>query len=119
YMSPEQALGERELDGRSDMYSLAAVGYQMLAGTPPFQATSAAALLMKHVGERPVPIAQMRPDIPPGLAAAIDRALAKKPEDRWADAADFQRALSSSAAPTAQPHAPPAGEALRRPAASS
>jgi len=103
YMSPEQALGERELDGRSDMYSLAVVGYQMLAGVPPFQATSAAALLMKHVGERPLPIAQVRPDVPPGLAAAIDRALAKKPEDRWADAADFQRALLAASAPVVPP----------------
>src|ERR1051325_4036513 len=62
YMSPEQALGERDVDGRSDMYSLAVVGYQMLAGSPPFQASSAAALLMKHVAERPVPIGQIRPD---------------------------------------------------------
>jgi serine/threonine-protein kinase len=112
YMSPEQALGERELDGRSDMYSLAVVGYQMLAGSPPFNATSAAALLMKHVGERPVPIGQLRPDLPPGLAAAIDRALAKKPEDRWADAGDFQRALLAADAPKAivkpAPVSPPA-----------
>jgi len=54
------------------MYSLAVVGYQMLAGSPPFNATSAAALLMKHVGERPVPIAQVRPDLPPGLAKGMN-----------------------------------------------
>ncbi|WP_158508876.1 serine/threonine-protein kinase [Gemmatirosa kalamazoonensis] len=106
YMSPEQALGERELDGRSDLYSLAVVGYQMLAGAPPFTATSAAALLMKHVGERPVPIAHLRPDVPLGLAAAIDRALAKKPEDRWADAAEFQRALLAAAPMAAVPAVP-------------
>ena len=116
YMSPEQALGERELDGRSDMYSLAVVGYQMLAGAPPFNATSAAALLMKHVGERPVPIGQLRPDLPPGLAAAIDRALAKKPEDRWADAGDFQRALVAADAPKAIVKPAPAPAPAPRPA---
>jgi serine/threonine-protein kinase len=93
YMSPEQALGEAELDGRSDLYSLAVVGYQLITGQLPFQANSATAMLMKHVGETPRPVAALRPDVPPALAEAIDRALAKKPADRWPDAMAFRRAL--------------------------
>ena len=93
YMSPEQALGEAELDGRSDLYSLAVVGYQLITGELPFQANSATAMLMKHVGETPRPVAALRPDFPAALAEAIDRALAKKPADRWPDAIAFRRAL--------------------------
>ncbi len=100
YMSPEQALGERELDGRSDLYSLAVVGYHMLAGEPPFKAANTPAMLVKHVSERPRPIRDVRPEIPAYLAVAIDRALAKRPEDRWSDAAEFRDALDAAAAPS-------------------
>ncbi|MEO8334347.1 MAG: protein kinase [bacterium] len=93
YMSPEQALGERELDGRSDIYSLGVIGYQLLAGETPFKASNTPAMLVKHVSESPRPLAQLRPDVPPVLGYAIARALAKKPEDRWADAAAFRDAL--------------------------
>ncbi|HEY9479358.1 MAG TPA: serine/threonine-protein kinase, partial [Gemmatimonadaceae bacterium] len=93
YMSPEQALGEREVDGRSDIYSLGIVAYQMLSGDLPFTAANTPAMMMKHVSETPRPLAQLRPDIPPGLAAAVERALAKRPEDRWQDAAAFRAAL--------------------------
>jgi hypothetical protein len=103
YMSPEQAMGEAQLDGRSDLYSLAVVGYQLLTGELPFQAASATAMLMKHVAEAPRPIATLRPDVPEGLAAAIERALAKKPADRWPDAASFRRALLAPPAPPAPP----------------
>ena len=78
YMSPEQALGERELDGRSDLYSLAIVGYQMLAGQTPFKAANTPAMLVKHVSEMPRPLRELRPDLPAPLATAIDRALAKR-----------------------------------------
>jgi predicted Ser/Thr protein kinase len=94
YMSPEQAIGERDVDGRSDIYSLGVVGYQMLAGEPPFAAANTPALLMKHVSEPPRPIAQLRPDAPPALVGAITRALAKKPEERWRDAAQFRDAVA-------------------------
>jgi hypothetical protein len=94
YMSPEQALGERDVDGRSDIYSLGVVGYQMLVGEPPFAASNTPALLMKHVSEPPRPIAQLRPDAPPTLVGAIARALAKKPEERWRDAAQFRDAVA-------------------------
>jgi serine/threonine-protein kinase len=96
YMSPEQAIGEREIDGRSDLYSLAVVGYHMLSGETPFKAANTPAMLVKHVSERPRPIRERRPEIPAYLAVAIDRALAKRPEDRWVDAAEFRDALDSA-----------------------
>ena len=94
YMSPEQALGEREIDGRSDIYSLGVVGYQMLAGETPFRATNTPAMLVKHVSEAPRPVRERRVDAPAVLARAIERALAKRPEDRFATAAEFREALS-------------------------
>ena len=93
YMSPEQAVGERDLDGRSDLYSLAVVGYHMLTGRPPFSAGNSMALLLKHVSERPRPIAESRPEAPKSLCDAIERALRKSPEDRWPTAAAFRDAL--------------------------
>jgi serine/threonine-protein kinase len=96
YMSPEQALGEREVDGRSDLYSLAVVGYHMLAGDTPFKAANTPAMLVKHVSERPRPIRDRRPEVPAYLAIAIDRALSKRPEDRFADAAEFRDALDGA-----------------------
>jgi serine/threonine protein kinase len=113
YMSPEQALGERELDGRSDLYSLAVVGYHMLTGETPFKASNTPAMLVKHVSERPRPVREKRPEVPAYLAVAIDRALAKRPEDRWADAAEFRDALDAARAssryrpPPAPPPLPP------------
>jgi serine/threonine-protein kinase len=65
YMSPEQAMGEQELDGRSDQYALGVVGYQLLTGVLPFQASGATAMLMKHVGEAPRPVRERAPAVPP------------------------------------------------------
>ncbi|HET9424034.1 MAG TPA: protein kinase [Gemmatimonadaceae bacterium] len=96
YMSPEQALGERELDGRSDVYSLGVVGYHMLTGEQPFKASSAAAMLVKHVSEIPPRVASKRADVPAYLAMALDRALSKRPEDRWANASEFRDALAGA-----------------------
>src|SRR5215831_10139728 len=110
YMSPEQALGERDVDGRSDLYSLAVVGYHMLSGDTPFKAANTPAMLVKHVSERPRPIRERRPEVPKFLAVAIDRALSKKPEDRFADAAEFRDVLDGA---TAQP---PQGRRLAPPA---
>jgi len=93
YMSPEQAVGERDLDGRSDLYSLGVLGYQMLTGRPPFAAANSMALLLKHVSERPRPIAELRPEAPKVLCDAIERALKKAPEDRWPTAGAFREAL--------------------------
>ena len=97
YMSPEQAMGEREVDGRADIYALGIVGYQMLAGELPFQATNTPAMLMKHLSERPRPLAQVRPDLPANLVHAIERALAKGRDERWANAEAFGVALAEDA----------------------
>jgi len=107
YMSPEQAMGEREVDGRSDIYSLGIVAYQMLAGEPPFKATNTPAMLMKHVAEPPPPLRSRRADIPPMLAAAVERALAKKPEDRYSSAAEFRDAVLDRTMPRVYPAPPP------------
>jgi serine/threonine-protein kinase len=111
YMSPEQALGEREVDGRSDLYSLGIVGYHMLAGDTPFKAANTPAMLVKHVSERPRPLRERRPEVPAYLGVAIDRALAKRPDERWTDAAEFRDALDGALTP------PPKGRRLSAPAA--
>ncbi len=101
YMSPEQAMGEREIDGRSDIYSLGVIGYQMLTGRVPFAAGNSMALLLKHVSERPRPISELRPETPKALHEAIDRALMKAPEDRWPNASALRDALLSDKGPAA------------------
>lgn len=103
YMSPEQALGEKEVDGRSDIYSLAIVGYHMLAGTLPFHASNTPAMLMKHIAETPRPLAEVRPGTPRRLVRALERAMAKKPSERWSTAAEFRTAILRGGAPNASP----------------
>ncbi|HYT05115.1 MAG TPA: serine/threonine-protein kinase [Gemmatimonadales bacterium] len=92
YMSPEQATGER-VDARSDIYSLGIVLYQMLAGTTPFDGESAQSILMKQATATAVPIGRLRSDVPPALAAVVDRLLAKDPADRFQTAEEVSRAL--------------------------
>src|SRR6185295_15350866 len=111
YMSPEQAIGERDIDGRSDLYSLGVVGYQMLTGALPFAATNTPAMLMKHINEPPRPLHELRADLPPGIERAVERAMAKQPDQRWPDAAAFRDALADDA-----PNAPaPRAESAPRP----
>ena len=93
YMSPEQAAGERELDGRSDLYSLGCVLYEMLAGQPPFVGPSASSVIRQHMVVEPRPIANLRPAVPAPVAAALERALAKNPADRFALVSQFGDAL--------------------------
>jgi serine/threonine-protein kinase len=101
YMSPEQAVGERAVDGRSDIYSLGVLAYQMVTGRLPFTASNSMALLMKHVTEQPRPIAELRPETPRALRDVIERALMKTPEDRWPTAAALRNALMSDRVPAA------------------
>ncbi len=98
YMSPEQSAGERSIDGRSDLYSLGVVGYQMLCGEPPFMASNTPALLMKHLTEAPVSINDRRADVPPELGRAIMMLLAKEPEGRFPSAAALAAALEPGSA---------------------
>src|SRR5207237_5373392 len=95
YMSPEQAVGDREIDGRRDIYSLGVIGYQMLTGRLPFSAGNSMALLLKHVSEPPRPITELRFDAPKALRETIERALMKAPEDRWPTATAMRDALLS------------------------
>ncbi len=95
YMSPEQAMGERELDGRSDIYSLGVVGYRMIAGELPFRASSSASMMLKHMSERPTPLGGQRTDVSPALVAVVEHALAKRPEDRWQNAGEIRDAIDS------------------------
>ncbi len=99
YMSPEQAAGERVIDGRSDIYALGIVAYQMLAGEPPFSAGSTPAMLVKHISEIPVPVEQRRADVPPDLARAVSLMLQKDPANRFATAGDLVKALDGGAMP--------------------
>src|SRR5688500_16114722 len=100
YMSPEQALGERHIDGRSDQYSLACVLYEMLAGYPPFQANTMQALVAKHLGEQVPMITTVRPAVPDELEDVIMRALEKVPADRFATVQEFSESLAMVAGST-------------------
>ena len=92
YMSPEQAAGE-EIDGRSDLYALGVVAYEMLTGRPPFTGASRV-VVSKHIAERPAPVTKLRPGIPPRLAAAVMRALEKHQSERWQTGEEFRQALA-------------------------
>jgi serine/threonine-protein kinase len=95
YMSPEQAAGEKEIDGRSDLYSLGILTYQMLTGELPFTAPSVAGILMKQITEMPPSVQDKRPDCPEDLALAVTRCLEKDPENRWPSADALRRALET------------------------
>lgn len=117
YMSPEQAAGERVIDGRSDIYALGIVAYQMLAGEPPFSAASTPAMLVKHISETPVPIAQRRADVPDDLARVVMVMLEKDPANRFPSAADLVKALDGGVIPVPPSSLVPL--AVGRPAASA
>jgi serine/threonine-protein kinase len=93
FMSPEQATGDKEVDGRSDLYSLGVVGYLMLAGRLPFEAATTPAMLVKHVSETPPPILTVRADAPRSLVGILEKCLAKRPADRWDNALALRDAL--------------------------
>ena len=93
YMSPEQASGERDLDARSDVYSLACVLFEMLGGEPPFSGASTRAVMARHVAEPARSIRMLRPEIGEGIDAALARALAKDRAQRWGSVPAFLSAL--------------------------
>ena len=95
YMAPEQAAGDPNVDHRSDIYAFGVMAYELLAGTPPFQASSPARMLGAHLGERPRDIRELRVDAPEALAALIMRCLEKDPEARPQQAAHLARVLDS------------------------
>src|SRR5262245_41316553 len=99
YMSPQQAAAGRELDGRSDVYGLGCVVYEMLAGQPPFTGPTVESLAHQHLNVPPRPVTDLRPTVGPQLTSAITRALAKAAADRFRTASEFAAALAAAAEP--------------------
>jgi putative nucleotidyltransferase with HDIG domain len=99
YMSPEQCLGEEDLDHRSDIYSLGIVAYEALAGRLPFRADGIGKLVLAHVHEPPQPVHEVNPQIPVRLSAAVMRALEKSRDDRYSSMRDLRHALETALSP--------------------
>ena len=120
YMSPEQCAGDRGVDGRSDIYSLGIVGYQMLSGELPFAASNTPGMFVKHLTEIPRPINERVQGLPEDLGAIVMRCLAKEPSDRFPTATALVDALNgrTSVGPTSNsPYQPrPAASESRQPA---
>ncbi|HEY7567879.1 MAG TPA: protein kinase [Gemmatimonadaceae bacterium] len=98
YMSPEQAMGERAIDARSDIYALGAVTYEMLTGEPPFNGATIQGIVAKVLTEKPVPPSTVRDTVPTNVEWAVLKALAKLPADRWQSTEKFVDAMESSGA---------------------
>ncbi|UCG85396.1 MAG: protein kinase [Gemmatimonadota bacterium] len=99
YMSPEQAAGDK-VDARSDIYALACLTYEMLAGQPPFTGRNVQSLVQQHIAAPPPDVSHLRSSVNPEIAAAIQRAMAKAPADRFAKATEYVAALSGVKQPT-------------------
>jgi eukaryotic-like serine/threonine-protein kinase len=106
YMSPEQAAGDTNIGIPGDIYGLACVIYEMLAGEPPFRGASPRATMAKHVTEKPRPLRTLRPDCPLGVQHVLNRALAKDPAQRYASVSEFINALEESRKETTRRLAP-------------
>jgi serine/threonine-protein kinase len=106
YMSPEQATGDRVIDGRADIYSLGAVTYEMLTGEPPHWGTTAQAIIAKLLTDEPRPVTALRRTVPEYVDSAIRCALEKLPADRWGTAREFGDALQGKASATTTYRAP-------------
>ena len=115
YMSPEQGLAEREIGPRSDVYALGCVVYEMLAGEPPFTGPTAQGIIAKAARDMPRPLRVGRPSVPIQVDAAVSKALAKLPADRFASGAELVRALEDrEVAPAFPTSAPPTVAQYRR-----
>jgi len=101
YMSPEQATADKDLTGRSDIYSLGSVLYEMLTGNPPHVGASAQQIIMKIIADTPRPVAELRKAVPPNVAAAVAKSIEKLPADRFETARAFAEALKNPAFTTA------------------
>ncbi len=99
YMAPEQAAADPHTDHRADIYALGVLGYEILVGQPPFTGPTAQAVVAAHLTQAPSPLAQLRPSVPPRIAAAVMRCLEKRPADRWQSAAELLHVLEPNAAP--------------------
>jgi serine/threonine-protein kinase len=108
YMSPEQAMGEREITAKSDVYALGCVVYEMLSGEPPFTGPTAQAIVARVMMEQPRSLSLQRHSVPPHVEAAVNRALEKLPADRFATAAQFADALTRPELTTTRTAASPA-----------
>ncbi len=113
YMSPEQATADKEITGRSDIYSLGSVLYEMLAGEPPHIGHSAQQIIMKIIAEPAEPVTKYRKSVPPNVAAALAKSLEKLPADRFGSAKAFAEALANPAFTTVDSTAATAGTAGR------
>ncbi len=115
YMSPEQASADHDLDGRSDLYALGCVLYEMLAGQPPFTGPTVEAIVRQHLIAEPPPVTNLRPAVPGSVLVALQRALAKNPADRFNPVAQFSDALRVNEPQAASASiAPPAALPRRR-----
>ncbi|MBI3792152.1 MAG: serine/threonine protein kinase, partial [Gemmatimonadetes bacterium] len=108
FMSPEQCAGDRDVDGRADLYSLGVVGYQMLTGELPFTANTTPALLVKQISEAPTPVERKRAGIPDDLARTVMRLLEKDPANRFPDAAALASTGYAPRSPSYSPSPVPA-----------
>ena len=123
YMAPEQAAADPHTDQRADIYALGVLGYEILAGRPPFTGPSAQAIVAAQLTQAPTPLAQARGSVPPALAVIVMRCLEKRPADRWQSAAELLQAFealgtpSDGAATTRVTAVSPVPQARRRPVA--
>ena len=115
YMSPEQAMGERTIDARSDIYALGAVVYEMLTGDPPFTGSTVQAIVAKVMTERPTPPRTVRDTVPAHVESAVLKSLAKLPADRFGSARDFVAALTGAHSLESEPVRAAAPRAVRAP----
>ncbi len=99
YMSPEQIEGRKDIDHRADIYALGVLAFHMLAGQPPFQGDSPSRVMFLHLTEPPPNLRDLRPDAPPALQEALEKALAKKPEERFATTQEFVEAVAQALEP--------------------
>jgi eukaryotic-like serine/threonine-protein kinase len=115
YMSPEQAAGQGTIDARSDLYAVGVMAYEMLGGEPPFTGTTPQAVLAAQVTKAPLSLAQLRPELPAPLVAAVMRCLEKDPTDRWPSAEELLAHLEAFATPGSGVNAAAGDQAPRLP----